>query len=171
MERAYSLTFSTRNESYNLVSNNCEHFATWARNGWGFSQQVFWFINVYFFHTKSITIHHLGLQYYVRFEGSGGGGGNRSLAKDPLTCVGNCLLGISVPAASQTEATTGSNWVKQNDKKVCDKCVLVQPPSSIYGPCNVWGSRMKKEVFVGYMFNFFHFNLKIHFQTYVTCML
>jgi len=25
---------------YNVVTNNCEHFATWARNGWSISGQV-----------------------------------------------------------------------------------------------------------------------------------
>jgi len=25
---------------YNVVTNNCEHFASWARNGWAFSRQV-----------------------------------------------------------------------------------------------------------------------------------
>ena len=25
---------------YNVVTNNCEHFASWARNGWALSAQV-----------------------------------------------------------------------------------------------------------------------------------
>ena len=25
---------------YNLLTNNCEHFATWTRNGWAISHQV-----------------------------------------------------------------------------------------------------------------------------------
>ena len=30
------------NRYYNLLTNNCEHFATWIRNGWAISEQVDW---------------------------------------------------------------------------------------------------------------------------------
>ena len=44
MERLMSVvtqrTASVAFRCYNVISNNCEHFATWARNGWGVSNQV-----------------------------------------------------------------------------------------------------------------------------------
>lgn len=44
VERCLDLVYgrqpTNRFTPYNLLTNNCEHFATWARNGWAISQQV-----------------------------------------------------------------------------------------------------------------------------------
>lgn len=44
VERAFSAIFnrscSRLLQCYNVLTNNCEHFATWARNGWAVSEQV-----------------------------------------------------------------------------------------------------------------------------------
>lgn len=46
VERAFAFVHGQLPESvfaragYNVMTNNCEHFATWVRNGWAISQQV-----------------------------------------------------------------------------------------------------------------------------------
>merc|ERR1719167_1395353 len=43
VKRAMDVVFGEDRQAltpYNVVTNNCEHFASWARNGWAFSNQV-----------------------------------------------------------------------------------------------------------------------------------
>ncbi len=40
LDLVYGQQSTNRFTPYNLLTNNCEHFATWARNGWAVSRQV-----------------------------------------------------------------------------------------------------------------------------------